>query len=77
MERYNPERLIVWRVDGDTLQREWGLVPDYWVPDEVRWLSNRSFEFAHIQLGLNSATRAAVDTAEIGATGQWSTRLGP
>ena len=77
MERYNPERLVVWRVAGDTLRREWGFVPDSWVPDEVRWLSNRSFKFAHMQLGLNSAVRAAVDTAEIDSAGHWTTRLGP
>jgi len=63
----NPE-LVVWRVDGDTLRREWDLVPTYWTPEHIRWLSNRSFAFAHGE---------AVDTAEIDRAGRWTTRLGP
>lgn len=63
----NPE-LVVWRVDGDTLRREWRLVPTYWTPERVHWLSNRSLEFAHGE---------GVDTAEVDSTGIWTTRLGP
>ncbi len=67
--------IVVWRVDGDTLRREWEFQPEYSDPHDVRWLSNRSFEFAHSR---SSPTIAVVvDTAEIGAAGQWVTRLGP
>jgi len=76
-ERGDPERLQVWRVEADTLRREWGFVPNYWVPEKVRWLSNRSFEFVHTRLEPTTAVREAVDTAEIDSGGHWVTRLGP
>jgi hypothetical protein len=41
----------------------------------VRWLSNRSFEFAHSRLEPTIAI--VVDTAAIDSTGQWATRLEP
>ncbi len=67
--------ITVWRIDGDTLRKEWDFVPEYSDPHNERWVSNRSFEFAH---SVSSPTIAVVvDTAEIDATGQWVTRRGP
>ena len=74
-ERYDPERVQVWLVQGDTLRKEWSLVPEYDDPHDVRWLSNRSFEFAHSRFEPTIAI--VVDTAAIDSTGQWATRLGP
>jgi hypothetical protein len=74
-ERYDPERLQVWRVEDDTLRKEWGFVPIYSDPHDVRWLSNRSFEFTHSRFEPTIAV--VVDTAEIDAAGHWTTRLGP
>jgi hypothetical protein len=78
-ERYNPERLVVWYLEGDTLRREWALTPpDAWVPTKVRWLSNRSFEFVHTRAWPpGSFERQASDTAQVDSAGHWTTRLGP
>jgi hypothetical protein len=74
-ERYNPERVQVWLVQGDTLRKEWSLVPEYDDPHDVRWLSNRSFEFAHSRF--EPTISIVVDTAAIDSTGQWASRLEP
>jgi hypothetical protein len=75
MERYNPERLQVWRVEGDTLRPEWSLVFDFAeVPGEVRWLSARSFEFARMRALIGAFQREALDTVELNSIGVWSIR---
>jgi hypothetical protein len=67
--------IVVWHVEGDTLRKEWDFAPNYTDPHDVRWLSNRSFEFVHSR---SSPTIAVVvDTASIDSTGQWGSRLGP
>ena len=66
---YNPERLQVWRVDRDTLRREWGLTPERSYPHHVRWLSNRTFEFART----NGFVPEGVDTAQLDKMGHWVT----
>jgi len=75
MVRYNPERIAVWRVEGDTLRHEWGLETMDWVPDRVHWLSSRSFEFDRMSPVIAALVREATDTAELDATGTWVSRV--
>jgi hypothetical protein len=77
LEHRSVERLQVWRIAGDTMQHEWGLEARTWLPGEVRWVSNRAFEFSHMRVELPAIERLVVDTATVDSAGRWTTRLGP
>ena len=44
---YDPTRLVIWRVTGDTAATEWSLEPDRWGrgPSNARWLGADTLAF--------------------------------
>ena len=47
--RYDSNRLTIWRVVGDALEKEWSIEPDQWGPGEIRWLDNNRLSVAQLK----------------------------
>src|SRR6266566_9004011 len=63
---YNPNRLTIWHVRGDTLAKEWSVEPDAWGPNRAVWLSSTSLRFTRmVQASDGSLRPLAVDTARL------------
>lgn len=71
---YNPNRVVVWRLDGDTLAQEASFDSGDGGPDSLTWLSGTSFRFTRVVLGTGGSLRfVSRDTVRL-VGGEW--RLG-
>jgi hypothetical protein len=48
---FDPTRLAVWRMDGDTARLEWAIEPEGWGPAEPRWQGSDTVAFRAHHLG--------------------------
>lgn len=62
---YNPNRLSVWVVAGDSLARVWSLEPEGWMPGAVRWIGSTKFEVQRIAFDSDAGRERVIDTATI------------
>lgn len=55
---FDPTRLAVWRIEGDTAYTEWAIEPDEWGPSDARWRGDDTVTFtANVRTGEAGLTR--------------------
>jgi hypothetical protein len=74
---FDPTRLGVWRIEGDTAIAEWLVEPDAWGPSEVRWLGPDTVAFtANVPLAQPGQTRP-VAALLVRSGSAWVLRMPP
>jgi hypothetical protein len=71
---YDPTRLAIWRVTGDTAVREWSVEPEGWGPSDARWVGIDTLAFVKNH-ATDNPDRVRRERARVVRTGgAWSVR---
>jgi hypothetical protein len=71
---FDPTRLAVWRMDGDTARLEWTIEPDGWGPAEPRWQGPDTVAFQAHHVGDGTSVLVVSPGLVVRSENRWQLR---